>query len=170
MKQIRRNTFETNSSSTHSISICGDELIPNEIPIEQDYAMCNGKPTMMVYLNEFCCWNNHESQMEKLAYIILQIAYILNLPDADGFYGSKSEIEESREKLYASEEFKELEDIIGSYAGCKHIRIEEDSSGYIDHDSVCSDMQELKEWDLDGKGYLALVYGKYSCIHFEFNG
>ena len=38
MKKIRKNIFETNSSSTHSISVCGNEadcdmydfIIPNE--------------------------------------------------------------------------------------------------------------------------------------------
>ena len=94
MIKVRRNVFETNSSSTHSVTINNSNLVPNEIPIEQDPEICDGEPTMMVELNGFCCWNNHETQMEKLAYIIMQIAYILDLHHANGFYGSPEEIEE----------------------------------------------------------------------------
>jgi len=170
MIKVRRNVFETNSSSSHSITIKNDSLVANEIPIEEDYDICDGEPTMMVELNGFCGWENHETQMEKLAYIIMQIAYILNLESANGFYGSKEEIEDAREKLYESEEFKELEDIICDHAGCKHIRLRDDTEGYIDHDSVCYNIEELKNWDIPYGGYLALVYGADTYIHFEHNG
>ena len=170
MIQVRRGVFETNSSSSHSITINDSNLVANEIPIEQDWEVCDGEPTMMVELNGFCGWDNHETQMEKLAYIIMQIAYILDLYHANGFYGSPEEIKEAREKLYESEEFKELEDIICDHAGCNHIRLREDTEGYIDHDSVCADIDELKNWDIPYGGYLALVYGADTYIHFEHNG
>lgn len=170
MKQIRRNVFETNSSSSHSITINDDNLVANKIPIEQNWEVCNGEPTMMVELNDFCGWDNHETQMEKLAYIIMQIAYILDLYHANGFEGSREEIKEAREKLYESEEFKELEDSICDHAGCRHIRLREDTEGYIDHESVCCNIEELKNWDIPYGGYLPLVYGADTCIHFEHNG
>ena len=170
MVKVRHNVFETNSSSSHSVTITDGRLVPNEIPIEQNWNVCDGEPTMMVELNGFCGWDNHETQMEKLAYIIMQIAYILDLHHANGFYGSPEEIAEAREKLYESDEFKELEEIICDHAGCKHIRLVDDTEGYIDHDSVCVDMYELKEWDIPCEGYLGLVYGADSYIHFEFNG
>ena len=170
MIQIRRNVFETNSSSSHSITISDDNLVANKIPIVEDWDICNGESTMLVELNEFCEKCNHESQMEKLAYLIMQIAYILDLECANGLYGSKEEIEEAREKLYESEEFKELEDTICEHAGCKHIRLYENTEGYIDHESVCSDMEELKNWDIPYGGYVTLVYGADTYIHFEHNG
>lgn len=170
MKKVRQNVFETNSSSSHSITIKDDYLVPNEIPVEQDWEICNGEPTMMVELNGFCGWDNHKTQMEKLAYIIMQIAYILDLSHANGFYGSPEEIKEAREKLYESDEFKELEDAICEHAGCKHIRLYENTEGYIDHESVCSNMDELKNWDIPYGGYVTLVYGADTYIHFEHNG
>lgn len=170
MIQIRRNVFETNSSSSHSITISDDNLVANKIPIVEDWNICDGEPTMLVELNGFCGWCDHESQMEKLAYLIMQIAYILDLEYANGWYGSKEEIEEAREKLYESEEFKELEDTVCEHAGCKHIRLYENTEGYIDHDSVCSDMWELKNWDIPYGGYVTLVYGADTYIHFEHNG
>lgn len=170
MLQIRRNVFETNSSSSHSITINNDALVSNEIPIVEDWEICDGEPTMLVELDGFCSWCDHESQMEKLAYLIMQIAYILDLEYANGWYGSKEDIEVAREKLYESDEFKELEDIICDYAGCKHIRLREDTEGYIDHDSVVEDIHELKTWDIPYGGYLTLVYGADTYIHFEHNG
>lgn len=170
MLNKRLTVFETNSSSTHSITITNETLVPNEIPIVEDWDICDGEPTMLVELNGFCGWCDHESQMEKLAYLIMQIAYILDLKYANGWYGSKKEIEEAREKLYESEEFKELENYVCDYAGCKHLRLREGTEGYIDHDSVVSDIDELKNWDIPYGGYLTLVYGADTDIHFEFNG
>lgn len=170
MTKIRVKCFETNSSSSHSITINDSNLVANEIPIEQDWEVCDGEPTMMVELNGFCGLANHETQMEKLAYIIMQIAYILELYHANGFYGSPEEIKAAREKLYESEEFKELEDVICDHAGCKHIRLRENTEGYIDHDSVCYNIEELKNWDIPYGGYLKLVYGADTYIHFEHNG
>lgn len=170
MIHIRRNVFETNSSSTHSVTITDETLVPNEIPIVEDWDICDGEPTILVDLNGFCGWCDHKTQMEKLAYVIMQIAYILDLYHANGWYGSKEEIEEAREKLYESEEFKELEDLVCHHAGCKHIRLREGTEGYIDHDSVVSDIDELKNWDIPYGSYLALIYGTDTNIHFEFCG
>ena len=170
MMQIRRSVFETNSSSTHSVTIADGRLVPNEIPIVEDWDICDGEPTMLVELTGFCSMNDHCTQMEKLAYIIMQIAYILDLYHANGWYGSKEEIEKAREKLYDTEEFKELEDLVCDHAGCKHMRLREGTEGYIDHDSVVRDIDELKNWDIPYEGYLALIYGEDTNIHFEFCG
>ena len=170
MIHIRRNVFETNSSSSHSITITDPRLVDNQIPIVEDWDICDGEPTMLVELNGFCGWCDHESQMEKLAYLIMQIAYILDLTYANGGYGSKEGIEEAREKLYASEEFKELEDLVCDHSGCKHLRLREGTEGYIDHGSVVVDIDELKNWDIPYGGYLALIYGADTYIHFERNG
>ena len=170
MLNKRINVFETNSSSSHSITFADDRLVDNEIPIVEDWDICEGEPTILVELNGFCGWCDHDTQMEKLAYLIMQIAYILDLKYANGWYGSKEEIEEAREKLYESEEFKELEEIVCDHAGCKHLRLRDGTEGYIDHDSVVSDIDELKNWDIPYGGYLALIYGADTNIHFEFNG
>lgn len=170
MIQIRRNVFETNSSSSHSITITDDMLVDNEIPIVEDWDICEGESTMLVELNGFCGWCDHESQMEKLAYLIMQIAYILDLDYANGWYGSKEQIEEAREKLYESEEFKELENCVCDHAGCKHLRLRDGTEGYIDHESVVSNIYELQNEDIPYGGYLTLIYGADTNIHFEFIG
>ena len=170
MLNKRLNVFETNSSSSHSITITDNLLVDNEIPIVEDWDICDGQPTMLVDLNGFCGWCDHDTQMEKLAYVIMQIAYILDLYHANGWYGSKEEIEEARETLYETEEFKELEDLVCEHAGCKHVRLREGTEGYIDHDSVVSDIDELKNWYIPYEGYLALIYGADTNIHFEFCG
>lgn len=52
MKQTRRNVFETNSSSTHSLTMC----------LKNDYNMWKaGK----VYLNENSGWSSHSPYKEK---------------------------------------------------------------------------------------------------------
>lgn len=66
MINIRRKTFETNSSSTHSICICkSDEEI--EIPEEMEIEL---KDYNYEFGWEYTEWNN---PTEKLAYIILGI-------------------------------------------------------------------------------------------------
>lgn len=169
MIKIRRNVFETNSSSCHSVTIDASRLLPCELEIVEDYDICDGEPTIMVELVGFCSWWDHESQNDKLAYLVEQIAYITDNYDALDSWGDTDRCEAARERLYASDEFQALEDEICSYAGCKHIRINPDSSGYIDHESVCVSIDELEQHDLGGS-YSSLVFGADSYVHFEFNG
>lgn len=172
MRQIRRNVFETNSSSSHSLSVSDTSLVLNDMPIVENWDMCDGEPTLMVELTGFCSMYDHDSQNDKLAYLIEQIAYITDNEYANGWYGSIAECEAARERLYETEEFKELEDEICNYVGCKHLRIRSHSSGYIDHDSVMSDIEDLKLYDIPScaGGYAGFVFACDSNVHFEFNG
>lgn len=52
MKQTRRNVFETNSSSTHSLTMC----------LKNDYNMWKAGE---VYLNENSGWSSHSPYKEK---------------------------------------------------------------------------------------------------------
>ena len=53
--------------------------------------------------------------------------------------------------------------------GCDHIRINTDSEGYIDHESVMYSICELRDYDLGGS-YKSFVFGKDTYVHFEHNG
>lgn len=169
MINVRRGVFETNSSSSHSVTIADSTWVPSEFKIVEDWDICDGEPTILVDLVGFCSWYDHETQNDKLAYLVEQIAYITDNYYALSWYGNEEEQREAKERLYDSEEFKELEDEICDHAGCKHIRIKEDSSGYIDHDSVCNTIEELKNYDLPGS-YTSFVFGADSYVHFEHNG
>ena len=169
MIQVRRNVFETNSSSSHSVTIVDDTLVDSELEVVEDWDICDGEPTILVDLVGFCSWYDHESQNDKLAYLVEQIAYITDNYRALCWYGTSAEQEEAKERLYDSDEFRELEDAICDHAGCKHIRIKDGAEGYIDHDSVCDTIEELKNYDLPGS-YISFVFGIDSYVHFEFNG
>jgi hypothetical protein len=166
MIQTRRNVFETNSSSSHSITIADSALMPSEFEVTVDD---NGDDVIYVDLVDFCS-SDHESQNDKLAYLIEQIAYITNNEYALNFYGSIEENEEAQEALYHTTEFLELEDQICAYADCKHIRINPRSEGYIDHDSVVDSLSEWEWFGIDIDSYLTFVFAKDSWVHFEFNG
>lgn len=167
MLQIRRNVFETNSSSSHSVSVCSNKLVPSQLTIVDDDWKYDFKKTILVDLVGFCGGGDHTSQNDKLAYLILQIAYILNLKES--CIGYSSCYEEELETLYATEEFKELEAEICEYAGAELLRINPDNGGYIDHESVCDSMEELKLRDLNS-GYTTFVFSENSYVYFEFNG
>lgn len=169
MIKVRHNVFETNSSSCHSVTIVDRTLVASDLEVVEDWDICNGEPTILVDLVGFCSWYDHQSQNDKLAYLVEQIAYITDNEYALGWYGNEEEQREAKERLYESEEFKELEDVICDHAGCKHIHIKEGASGYIDHDSVCCSIEELKNYDLPGS-YVSFVFGADSYVHFEHNG
>ena len=169
MITIRRNVFETNSSSTHSVTITDSTLMPSEFEIKRDWDICDGEPYISVDLVGFCSFPV-DSQNDKLAYLVEQIAYLTGNYLALGWYGSKEENEAARQALYDTEEFKELESAICDYAGCKHIRINTATEGYIDHDSVVADMNELLQYDVPYQGLAALVFGKDTYVYFEFCG
>lgn len=169
MIKVRRNVFETNSSSSHSVTVVDSTLVKSDLEVVEDWNICDGEPTILVDLVGFCSWYDHESQNDKLAYLVEQIAYITDNYHALCWYGTDEEQREAKERLYDSDEFKELEEEICDYVGCSHIRIKENASGYIDHDSVCLSIDELKQHDLPC-GYVTFVFGADSYVHFEHNG
>ena len=71
MKSIRKNTFETNSSSTHSISLCDKNYeYDTNIDNGQDY-----EGTLHVDLDRYGWkWRWISTPYEKLQYVLTQIA------------------------------------------------------------------------------------------------
>ena len=76
MKQIRKGVFETNSSSTHSVTIGKGNTVPSELEIIEYCDIGDYEDTIIIDTVGFCGMYDHQSQSDKLAYIMQQIAYI----------------------------------------------------------------------------------------------
>ena len=164
MIQIRTNIFETNSSSSHSISIGKAGVEPSKLEIVEYDSRCDYEPGIIIDTVGFCGWDNYETQQEKLSYIMQQLAYINGYSDL--FWGSGN-IEEQLSDYYDCDDFRELESEICDYTGAKCLRFG-DLDGYIDHDSVLYDIYELK--DEIGGDYINFIFSPDSYVHFDFNG
>lgn len=114
MKQIRRNVFETNSSSVHSLVYSQNGLEPSGLKIDKsgDIFVALGK-----FDNSYCVYKD---QYSKLSYLLTCIYYLAGC-DVD--------------KIYNRSEFEEVQKTVCNYTGAKSIKIE-NSEGYIDHQSV----------------------------------
>lgn len=161
MIRIRKNVFETNSSSTHSVTI-GGGAEPSTLSFTCD-DITNWEEGIVIDTVGFCGWNNHDTQEEKLAYLMQQLAYINGFHDI--FWSSPSE--ERLQEFYECDDFKELEEAICDYTGAKCLRFG-NLGGYIDHDSIVYDIYELKD-EVDNS-YTTFVFSPDSYVHFEFCG
>lgn len=126
-KQIRRNVFETNSSSVHSLVFSKDGLEPNEFNIN-----CNGE--IVVGLEDFEGCHIYKDQYSKLSYLLTCLYY---LSDCDV------------ERIYDNYSFELIVKAVCSYTGAKTIKII-GSEGYIDHQSVpCCDIEIINVYNED---------------------
>ena len=160
MKTIRSNCFETNSSSTHSISIIKHELTPSYLTIfEEDNKI-------HVYPGEFG-WEikTYSDQNDKLEYLISML------------FETEGNQCKSRTQLWETEGYQLINDAIKEYCNCDGIFIEGkfgiksykyngeehfylEHDGYIDHQS-CEDYSSIKDF-LNSNGI-------NSVIEFIFN-
>lgn len=163
MKIIRRNVFETNSSSTHSVTIGKSTCEDSYLEIEEYSPKGYYEDTIIIDAVGFCSWD-HDTQQEKLAYLMQQIAYINGFSDLFWDFGN---IEEQLEEYYNCDDFRELEEAVCDYTGAKCLRFGE-LSGYIDHGSVLYNIYELKD-EVEGD-YCNFIFSPDSHVHFEFNG
>ena len=164
MKQIRKGVFETNSSSTHSVTIGKGITVPSELEITEYCDIGDYEDTIIIDTEGFCGFCDHDTQQEKLAYLMQQIAYMNGYSD---LFWRSGNIEEQLEEYYDCDNFRELEEAVCEYTGAKHLRFGE-LDGYIDHDSIIYDIYELK--DEIGGDYVNFIFDPDSYVHFEFNG
>ena len=144
MKQIRRNIFESNSSSVHTLSISKEGLEPSNLPLNKDgYIEVEfgefGKDVMI-----------YSTQYEKLQYLLSFIAY------SRGLYESSSDLDD----LYETYDFNDVCDTICDYAGAKGIVIIGDKDAYIDHQSM--DDCVIDYWYEDQ--VLNFIFNKYVSL------
>ena len=141
-RQIRRNVFETNSSSVHSISICKNGTIqPSNLMVNEETNKIG------VRFGEFG-WGYDELdyQSEKLSYLLTMVAV------------TEGRNLERVEDFYELDGFIKLNEEISQYCNCDGIEVSDkmeidewngkhylDIDGYIDHQSS-EDYNSLKDF------------------------
>ena len=135
-KIIRKNVFESNSSSTHSFSYSNSTY--NDLKVDYDNYYDNYIHTS---LGEFG-WEikDYFSSSAKLDYILLVAA---NYEDCY-LYSWDEEQARNLAKFQESSLFKEIEAVVKEYMDCDGIVLEEYSQGYIDHQSL--EYDTFEDW------------------------
>lgn len=145
MKQIRKNVFETNSSSVHSLSISGkDNYDYTQLDnyIEEDYGHNGYGKYLKINFETFGWYWDSEldenSAIAKLEYILTAITcfqgYNIN-------WSSREDKEKAIKEVMESDDFQKFEDDV-KCALSKHdihiagIKISPDNDGYVDHQSL----------------------------------
>ena len=115
MRQIRKNIFETNSSSVHSLQIDGSGLEPSNLKLDND-------GYIRVEFGSFGReYRIYSSQYEKLQYLITCLYYLTT----------------SVEEIYDSYDFERICNIVCDYTGAFGIKIiGDENKAYIDHQSI----------------------------------
>lgn len=140
MKQIRRNVFETNSSSSHAISFSNSKHnldYTQLVPDNDGVIHCHFDEFGWGYSGE----GDTNSAEVKLNYLITQICETNDC--IRPWCCKKYEIQETAESVMETDDFKMLEeDIIHTLKeqgiNAKKIVVDSDQEGYVDHQSVCA--------------------------------
>jgi hypothetical protein len=136
MKQIRRNVFETNSSSTHSISFSKKTgLDKSELEVSMD-------GYIYISLGEFG-WEieNYYDQRRKLSYLVTMAAM---LNGCHTKWCDQDQIANKITKFMESDDFERISKEIGDYTHTNGVRLY-NVEGYIDHQS-CEDYASLDDF------------------------
>lgn len=151
MIQKRQNVFETNSSSTHSISFSS-----KDDSLEDSYLRVDHDGYIHTEFEEFG-WEQetHTSQEIKLKYLITMIACVHGLSPS----WHEKDFAHLRTDITELDDFKTLNDEIIEYTGCENGLYIDESYGYIDHQSF-EDYRSLKDFLKD--------WGVKNCIEFIF--
>lgn len=122
---VRKNIFETNSSSMHSVSVISKKLQHNEMVLDKD-------GILHTELGEFG-WGYDEyfDQATKLSYLVTTKAMHL---EHESYYLDEKEFDELLEDLKDDSEWINLVNMLKERTGCKDVVIDK-SNGYIDHQS-----------------------------------
>ena len=141
-RKIRKNVFETNSSSVHSLVISNDGREPSEFKVNKD-------GYIEVDFGEFGKDERlYTSQYDKLSYLITCLYYL-----------SGWDVED----IYEKYEFEYIEKAICEYSGAKGIRILDKNEPHIDHQSVpYSNIGIINVYDKDE--VINFVFNKYVSL------
>lgn len=144
--QIRQSVFETNSSSSHSMTMKKGDLVDQPFTKEE---LRDG--VVKIYVQEYG-WEQYRyyNPKNKLSYLLTQITSG-DLPDGDSHQITSSLIE-------TNERFAMLSQIVKEYCGCE--LLVQPGSGYVDHESVGNgchlfrDIEELKLFIFSKDSYI----------------
>lgn len=140
-KIIRTNTFETNSSSVHSLSISSEGRESSEFELNED-------GMIEISFGEFGKDERlYSSQYDKLSYLITCLYYLNGTID----------------DIYDSWNFRHIKDAVCKYAGAKGIKILEHPDPYIDHQSVPEGWIEIIDI-YDEDAVINFVFNKYVSL------
>lgn len=141
-RKIRKDVFETNSSSVHSLVISNEGREPSEFKlnkhgeIEVDFGQ---------FGKELCYYT---SQYDKLSYLITCLYYLNGL-----------EVED----IYEKWEFREIQDAVCKYTGAKGIKIIGKEEPEIDHQSQpYSGIEIIDVYDEDA--VINFIFNKYVSL------
>lgn len=160
MRQIRSGVFETNSSSTHSVSVrCGKGLQQNWMPVGND-------GYIHASLDEFG-WEieTYRDQDAKLSYL-LTMAYMKNPPSVHSWSDEYSKPDDIK-RFMKTKDFKMISDAVAKYAGCKGVMLDGIDGGYIDHQSHEDYMTTQEFLDEYGVDVIEFVYGRGVYVHTD---
>lgn len=144
MKQIRNSVFETNSSSTHSVSIKNfTEIRIDDLPVSYDDNRVHTSFGRFGWEVDF-----YRDAETKLSYLITMIAEFEHL---DIWRGTPWNEDILNERLMESEDFRNINDVIAERYNCDGVWVDS-SEGYIDHQSYedynCIN-DFLNDWGVD---------------------
>lgn len=148
-KQIRSNVFETNSSSSHSLTLSQEALVPAPFPpqvLRRGY--------VDISLGEFGWeWQRYYDPIAKLSYLATQVT--------DGHVPEDCPDNTDVSTYEHNQELQMLGQVVKEHTGCE-MRIY--GSGYIDHQSAKSDgangmelfadKEKLKRFIFDANSYI----------------
>lgn len=157
MKQIRHSVFETNSSSTHSITIAHGKIANNNIPVDRD-------GFIHTELGEFG-WEvwDYKDQAGRLSYLVTMLAV---KSDVETYWYKDRSAQDIVEEVMETREFEKLSDEIGRHARCKGVVIDP-SEGYIDHQSH-EDYRSFQDFlDECGTNVVEFVFGRGNIVHTD---
>lgn len=155
MIQIRRGVFETNSSSTHSISIYSHDLMQNNMRIDED-------GYIHAEFGEFG-WEEEQysDQWSRLSYLLTMAMH----KEGFYFYYCKN-YEDELATFLKTTSFNKINDAVSNYCNCKGIWIDK-SEGYIDHQSH-EDYSSLDDFLEEHSTNIAeFVFGNGTIIHTD---
>lgn len=156
MVQLRKGTFETNSSSTHSISFGRTNNLEPSVLKTDDEGYIHVK------LGEYG-WerNNYRDQESRLSYLVTMLSAIYGYDT----WWNEDTIHQTIDKLNESIEFRDLSEEIAEYTGTKGIIVDY-SEGYIDHQS-CDRFSSMSEYlDYWNTSVLQFVFGD-TVVHTD---
>lgn len=124
MIQIRKNVFETNSSSCHSVSISKGVETNNNLQVIDGEVFCQA--------GEFG-WEivDYNDAQTKLDYLITMAA---DTTVGTSYYNSTDDCQ-LIEDFIETDEFKDIQECVREVTGCKNL-IVNSLYGYIDHQSL----------------------------------